>query len=132
MTVILNLTQHQATPAQVEAGVTDITSWYREALVKALTFDTMPTRAEVLGRGDRIAALAKLYASQIHVHGHKAMRKVMIGGAPFLMGALENALLAQDLLPIYAFSVRESVESTDSAGVVTKTGVFKHLGFVEA
>ena len=129
--MILNLTQHRATPDQQEAGVVELEGFYKEELVKFLNFNTLPSRAEVLKAAEGIAALARLYGNQYHLHNHHGVVHAMIGGAPFLMGALENALMSQDVVPMYAFSVRESVESISDNGVVTKTAVFKHLGFVE-
>jgi len=55
----------------------------------------------------------------------------MIGGAPFLMSALEDALVIAGITPLYAFSVRESVEAEQADGSVRKVAVFRHLGFVE-
>jgi hypothetical protein len=53
----------------------------------------------------------------------------MIGGAPWMMAALESALLDAYITPLYAFSVRESVEIAQPDGSVVKTAVFKHVGF---
>ena len=55
----------------------------------------------------------------------------MIGGAPFLMGALESELKNRGIQPMYAFSVRDSVEKQNPDGSVTKQNVFKHAGFIE-
>jgi hypothetical protein len=54
----------------------------------------------------------------------------MIGGAPYLMAPLEVALRAHGITPLYAFSVRESVEQTQPDGSVRKIAVFRHGGFV--
>lgn len=57
----------------------------------------------------------------------------MIGGAPYMMALLEQALWARGIVPLYAYSERRSVEKTDPiTGEVTKTAVFVHLGFVGA
>ncbi|MHB0929605.1 MAG: hypothetical protein ACYC3W_12015, partial [Candidatus Nanopelagicales bacterium] len=56
----------------------------------------------------------------------------MIGGAPFLMAPLEKALLSIGINPVFAFSERKSVEAHGADGTVTKTQVFKHVGFVPA
>ena len=55
----------------------------------------------------------------------------MIGGAPYLMSALENALMAVGIKPLYSFSERVSMEETIADGTVRKTNVFRHVGFVE-
>ena len=48
------------------------------------------------------------------------------------MSELEKELWYRGIEPVYSFSRRESVESTDAEGNVTKTSVFKHIGFVSA
>jgi hypothetical protein len=55
----------------------------------------------------------------------------MIGGAPYLMSELEQALFERGITPLYAFSKRESVEEVTDSGETVKKTVFKHLGFVE-
>jgi hypothetical protein len=122
MNAILNLTQHAASPAQIEAGVVDLTGELKEELTRHLTFDTLPTGSEI----DRAARCIAAIASHLRVPA------AMIGGAPYLMGPLEAALKAVGVKPLYAFSVRESVETTLPDGRVVKTAVFRHLGFVEA
>jgi len=53
----------------------------------------------------------------------------MIGGAPFFMSYLEEALRYRGLTPVYAFSQRESVEQVIDDKTV-KTSVFVHKGFI--
>lgn len=118
---IINLTQHTATDDQRAAGVFDLEG---EALsyVKAnLTFDTLPNKEEIDLRAERIADIAADH------HADAAM----IGGAPYLMSALEVALLDRGITPLYAFSERVSAEETLPDGTVRKVNVFKHVGFVE-
>lgn len=116
---IINLTQHQATNEQVEAGV--VACSRPEVLKVLLTFDSLPTRWEIQEAATELTLLAI----------QSGCKKAMVGGAPFLMGTLETTLKEAGIQPLYAFSVRESVESTDANGVVTKTARFKHLDFVE-
>lgn len=54
----------------------------------------------------------------------------LVGGAPFFMSTLERHLLANGVIPLYAFSVRESKETTMDDGSVGKVSVFKHKGFI--
>ena len=54
----------------------------------------------------------------------------MIGGAPWLMSSIENALRDHRITPIYAFSVRESAEQVQPDGSVRKVNIFRHAGFV--
>lgn len=53
----------------------------------------------------------------------------MIGGAPYLMILLHDALVGRDIQPLYAFSERVSVEK-EEGGKIIKISVFKHVGFV--
>ena len=115
---ILNLTQHNATPDQVAAGVMEP---QKKAEIQALlTFGELPDYGEITERARKLARIAK-GAGATHA---------LIGGAPYLMGALENALLAEGVAPMYAFSQRCCVETAHPDGTVTKSLVFKHQGFV--
>jgi hypothetical protein len=118
---ILNLTQHKATPEQVEAGVVDLNDAERAKLIDLLTFNELPLIDEIIGKAMDIAGIAV-------EHGY---RKAMIGGAPYLMSALEAALIDKGIAPVYAFSKRESVEVMKDDGSVEKCAVFKHVGFVD-
>lgn len=116
--MIINLTQHPATTEQVVAGVVEPDD---KALIQEwLTFDQLPS-------ADDIVSSASVLADAALKSGCK---KAMIGGAPFLMSALEHALQCVGITPFYAFSVRDSVEEPDGTGGVRKTNVFRHVGFV--
>ena len=119
---ILNLTQHLATPEQVMQGVIDAPEKEMEAIKRLLTFDTLPTEQDILDRAKGLAQIAV----------DLGFSYAMIGGAPYLMRALENALCLRGIAPMYAFSVRESKEVQVENGQVVKTNVFKHIGFIEA
>lgn len=123
---MLNLTQHLATAEQREAGVFDLHPQHQAKLRDLLTFGALPTAEEVAVDAEVAADLA---ADVAEVAG---CRHVMIGGAPFLMPPLERALKQRGLVPVYAFSRRESVEETLPDGTVRKTAVFRHQGFVTA
>lgn len=120
---ILNLTQHAATPEQIAQGVGDLNPHHGEIqqLKALLTFESLPTAEEVYERAYAIAALAQSYF----------VDTAMIGGAPYLMGALERALNKVGIKPVYAFSERVSEEQVQEDGSVHKVNVFKHIGFVE-
>ncbi len=123
--MILNLTQHPATPEQIDAGVVDLPATDRQQAIALLTVDNLPTRTEVDARAHDLALLASLAFDS-----HPA--QAMIGGAPWMMAALENALADQGIEPVYAFSVRASNEQVQADGSVRKVNVFKHAGFVPA
>lgn len=117
---IINLTQHQATKEQKSAGVVEPAD--KENVSALLTFDDITSTEE---RQQRAIAIADIAVKS-------GCRAAMIGGAPFFMAPLEKALLAVGIIPLYAFSVRESKEEPDGSGGVRKINIFKHSGFVEA
>ena len=121
MATILNLTQHAPTPEQVEAGVFDLPPEHKEVLKDLLNFNEVPEYEEVLVRAIAITALAR----------GAGVTQVMIGGAPYLMGALEGTLKDNGIKPLYSFTQRVSVEKVQDDGTVVKTAIFKHIGFVE-
>jgi hypothetical protein len=127
--MILNLTQHPATPAQIAAGVVDLPANEREVVSKLLTFDTLPKEGEVF---DRAYALAAAASESLGRMGAEVFGQVMIGGASWLMSALETALRDNGIEPLYAFSIRESVEEVQANGTVRKVNTFQHAGFVPA
>ena len=129
---ILNLTQHLATPDQTKAGVVDMPAELLPKLRELLTFDTLPMDMEVSERAHQIAQLAADTIERLEDHSADFFVSCMIGGAPYLMAPLELALSHRGLTAVYAFSVRESVETRRPDGTVEKRTVFKHAGFVPA
>jgi len=112
----INLTQHNASPEQ------ECTEPKNKKMVqKWLTFDTLPTLEEAQSRAWMLAQIA----------AEEGATEAMIGGAPFLMASLEHALTAHGIVPMYAFSVRESIETVNADGSVSKLAVFQHRGFVK-
>ena len=123
--MIINLTQHSASAEQIEAGVTDMVGKDLESLKALLSFQDIPSAAEIDRRAQEIARLAK------NALFGQPERKAMIGGALWLMAPLTFYLKAAGINPVFAFSKRESVEKVID-GKTVKTNVFKHVGFVEA
>ena len=122
MSAIINLTQHPATAEQLAAGVVDLPAAARASLQSLLTFDHLPTRRVVVERAEAIVMMAAR---------NTMARTAMIGGAPYLMPALEKALRdLYGIVPVYAFSVRESREEIQPDGSTRKVAVFRHAGFV--
>jgi len=119
---IINLTQHPATAEQIEAGVIDLSPDDRALLAQALTFETCPDESVLRTRAQSIALMAAGHSS--------GARSAMIGGAPYFMRPLEQALWDQNIRPLYAFSIRESIERPRPSGAVEKVTVFRHAGFV--
>lgn len=119
MTLTLNLTQHQASAEQMAAGVVEPAD--KQIVSKLLTFDTAPDGAELRRRAEALAAVA-VDAGAVGA---------MVGGAPYLMSALERALKKVGVRPLYAFSERVSLEETQLDGSTKKSTVFRHAGWVE-
>jgi hypothetical protein len=119
---ILNLTQHPATPEQVAAGVVDPEPLLHGQIKRLLTFDRLPKPRELAKRAHMLALLSK----------QTGMRAAMIGGAPWLMSNLEEALRFEHIVPVYAFSERITEETVEPDGSVRKISTFRHAGFVFA
>lgn len=119
--MIANLTQHPATPEQLASGVKDFTGAELVQLKALLTFTTLPNAYEVHRRARGIAAIA----------AHVPCTAVMIGGAGYLMPALETELQLLGISALHAFTERHAVETVGADGQVTKTAIFKHVGFVD-
>lgn len=121
---ILNLTQHPATAEQIAAGVKDLPQEELGTLKGLLTFEGIPSANSLAETQVAIAMLAYRYREQ---GDHPCC---MIGGAPFLMAGLEEALKCGGMKVLYAFSKRESEEIVQPDGSTKKVATFRHLGFV--
>jgi len=130
--IILNLTQHRATPEQIQEGVFDLLGEAREELLQLLNFETLPSELALCSASENIAHLANNYFEEHFPNVGREERTVMIGGAPFFMSYLEDSLGERGNHPVYAFSERVSEDQTQPDGSVRKVSVFKHRGFVPA
>ena len=133
--MIINLTQHPATLDQIAAGVIDLPALLATRVRELLTFNSLPTQAEIQERAECLAHLAGRADLDLPVSDSQAgvpFRSAMIGGAPYLMSALESALRDACIQPVYAFSVRASTEEVQLDGTVRKINIFRHAGFVSA
>lgn len=121
---LINLTQHTMTAEQVadlaEKGIDVIEVAPSENVVQNITFNVMPSMAEVQKRAFVVAEIAALNGANY----------AMVGGAGYLMGALESELQQRGITPLHAFTVREVVEVHKEGGEVVKTAVFRHQGFI--
>jgi hypothetical protein len=124
--MIINLTQHDASPAQQDAGVYDLEDGLATYVRDKLTFDALPSEGDILSAAMEIAAIAGMVARDT------GATQAMIGGMPALMAPLERALSALGITPVYAFSRRESEEVAQEDGTTRKVSVFRHLGFIPA
>lgn len=117
---IFNLTQHAATPDQVQAGVVEPAD--KRAVSTLLTFHSAPNKGELSRRAAELATMV----------ANAGISSAMIGGAPYLMGPLEKALGERGITALYSFSERRSTEQTQPDGSVQKVNIFVHTGWVEA
>jgi hypothetical protein len=120
---VINLTQHTATPDQIEAGVVEPKN--KEQIKRVLTFNNLPSKEEVETKAMELVDIAKKECVRINTD------KVMVGGAPFLMPVLDKLLRQEGITPLYAFSKRVTEEVMQEDGTVRKVQVFKHEGFVD-
>lgn len=157
---IINMTQHQATPEQKAQGVIELDVDLKEALIRLLTvedisavshYQNLETRADRIvklateqiarmaeAEGDSLAPVFKAAlkldqysATPVHLNSYYGVA-VMLGGAPWLMPALEKAAHLASLSVCYAFSKRVSEEQHQPDGSVRKVNVFRHQGFIWA
>ncbi len=124
---IWNLTQHWATPSQIADGVCDLPVCHREELLRLLTFDEIPTAEQLRERAWDICGLLLM----VEGGAFNERMKAMIGGFLPLMSHLEAVLLRHDIITVYSFSKRESIDEPQGDGSVIKRVVFNHIGFVE-
>jgi hypothetical protein len=122
--MIANLTQHVATAAQVRAGVVDLHEYARALLGDLLTFHDVPARAQLEERADAVARLVRDVFPNCNV--------AMVGGAPYFMVPLVEALKRHEVTAVFSFTKRESVDTHHADGSVTKSAVFRHVGWVGA
>ena len=130
--MIINLTQHQASPEQIILGVVDLPTEQRETLSQLLTFDDCPVTEEIKERAEAIAELACYNGLSGDEGDSPVVTLAMIGGALWLMGPLTKALKARGIQALFAFTKRESEDQQQSDGSVRKVVVFRHTGWVPA
>ena len=155
--VILNLTQHNASKEQVQAGVVDLPEPYNSRLKELLTFTEISSCDEVKKRAGAIYDLVidfcldenspvkdgvkEMIIDDNGEFGDKyevneaEFRKFgiafMIGGALWLMKPLIEEL--ENIgTPLLAFTKRVTEEVKQLDGSVKKVAVFKHEGFIPA
>ncbi|MEM4976628.1 MAG: hypothetical protein QXT64_04815 [Desulfurococcaceae archaeon] len=139
--IILNLTQHLATPEQLQAGVVEPSPQLKAKIQRMLTFDELPSYGEVKKRAEELVSIIDDYLEDLEARGvistlpsgeaNFEVYGVLIGGAPYLMAPLEEELKKSGFKPLYAFSKRTVEEVLRPDGTVEKKAVFKHAGFVE-
>ena len=122
--MILNLTQHNATADQINAGINDLpVDDFQTALKGLLTFPTQYTRADLEYRALQIHELVRDFCGT----SKEVLEGVMIGGMPSFMPVLESVLISKGIKVGYACTERKSVDK-EVDGKIIKTAVFVHAG----
>lgn len=119
--IIYNLTQHNLTQDQLDAGVVELNEICQSEIRAYLTFNTIPSKKQIQENARR------LVASLLTYHPEAKGGTALVGGAPFFMSALEQALKSNGIEAVYAFTQR-IVEEKDGV----KKSIFKHEGFIPA
>ena len=122
--MILNFTQHDATPEQLSAGVVEPDAHDKQRIRELLTFDELPKHSGLRQRATNCAVLACVLLAKYECDA------VMVGGAPYFMSHLESALRLFRVRFCYAFSSRVAEEQMQPDGSVKKVNVFRHVGFI--
>jgi hypothetical protein len=90
-----------------------------------LTFVELPTGDDLRHRADAVVAL-------LLEESDETPTTAMVGGAPYFMAPLVEALTHYGIRAVYSFTRRESFELVNADGSVSKTAIFCHIGWVEA
>ena len=126
---ILNLTQHNSTADQINAGIIDLPVDFQTVLKELLTFPTTYTRKDLEQRALQIHELIRdMCGEHFGASPKHALDGVMIGGMPSFMPVLEATLISKGIRVGYACTERKSVDKTLPDGSVQKTAVFVHAG----
>ena len=124
---VINLTQHPFSAEQraefTAAGITDVID------------TTLAVKEIITFSGDISLEVIKAHSKDLkdHLRSFKkehALMYAMVGGAPFFQHAVNKACADLGIVPMAAYSERQSVESVQIDGSVVKQNVFKHKGFI--
>lgn len=119
--VIVNLTQHAATPLQRAAGVIDFSDAEKATLVELLTINCKDD-----AEPDAMVWRAKAIAD---IASNADAEQAMIGGHLGLTALVARELAVRGIAPLLAFSERLSTDEVQPDGSVIKRPVFIHTGF---
>lgn len=123
---MLNLTQHALTAEQWRDGAVEPEADVKTQIQELITFDR-----SVMEHPEQIWNRAKALVSLIK-REYPLVNQAVVGGALYFMPALVRELKEAGIQPYFSYTDRVSQETHNPDGSVTKTLVFKHLGWVEA
>ena len=123
---MLNLTQHALTAEQRRDGAVEPEADVKAQIQELITFDrsVMEHPEQILNRAKALVSLIK--------REYPLVNQAMVGGALYFMPTLVRELKEAGIQPYFSYTDRVSQETHNPDGSVTKTLVFKHLGWVEA
>lgn len=120
---LINLTQHKINSEQLanlfDHGIAVIDCEPQPHIQANITFDELPSPEVLRKRAFVVAEIASLQGANY----------ALVGGAGYFMRHLEDELLARNITPLHAFTMREVVETVKD-GETVKTAVFRHKGFI--
>ena len=125
--IILNFTQHKLTKEQIDSlveegfNIENVEIEAPQFVKNCFTFTECPSREELNNKARALADYAQIQCKATDV---------IVGGAPYFMGALETVLIERGIKPRYAFTERVAVETVNPDGSTTKTSIFRHSGWV--
>lgn len=122
---VLNITQHQSTPDQKQAGVIDVSLDDQVQLKQLLTFQGLYDAKTITARvSELLCWLDELYPKS---------KVFLVGSMPPAANAiLERMFKEKGHTCVYSVSDRICVETHQVDGSVKKEYQFKHLGFMVA
>lgn len=123
---MLNLTQHALTAEQWRDGAVEPEADVKAQIQELITFDR-----SVIEHPEQILNRAKALVSLIK-REYPLVNQAVVGSALYFMPALVRELKEVGIQPYFSYTDRVSQETHNPDGSVTKTLVFKHLGWVEA
>jgi hypothetical protein len=101
--VILNLTQHNPTPEQIEAGVVNLLDEMRARVRELLTFEEIPNANQMASNAREIASIAAEFFESGASEDNMFRGATMIGGAPYFMPFLVSILMVFRIIPLFSF-----------------------------
>jgi hypothetical protein len=129
--VILNLTQHNPTPEQIEAGVVNLPDEMWVRVRELLTFEEIPNANQMASNAWEITSIAAEFFASGASEDNMFKGAAMIGGAPYFMTFLVSILMVFRIIPLFSFTRRVSVETHQPGGTVEKRAVFRYEGWVD-
>ena len=129
--LILNLTNRDVTPAEVEVGVIEFHNYTIKEHIRWLNyFHELPSDEELLMRANHIRQLTEEWAAEYRVNGWGEITGVMLGGEHFMVRMLEKVFIMNGFKIFYPFNRQRVLQDSweRSKGAVVDARQF--YGFV--